>query len=385
MDQRLEELKLLKPGTYFMMGNIACAEAALIGGCEFYAGYPITPSSEIAEHMSRRMPELGRHFIQMEDEIASIMAILGASAAGVKAMTATSGPGFSLMMESIGLAAMLELPCVIIDVQRAGPSTGIPTFVGQGDVMQARWGSHGDYEIVAYAPSSVQEFFDLTIEAFNTSEMLRIPVIVLSDEVVGHMYGKLTVPEYSKIKIVNRKRYTGPREGFLPYGSNEDLVPPFVAPGEGYRIHMTGLIHDEHGYPSLRMEDSRKLIERLVMKVRKNAKNLWRYEGYYIEDSDIILIAFGITARSALEAVKKAREEGIKAGLLKLLTIWPFPEEPVRLVSEYAKKIFVVEINMGQLIHPVREIARCPVIGINYPVGYVPLPEYILSSIKSSL
>ncbi|MEM2732295.1 MAG: 2-oxoacid:acceptor oxidoreductase subunit alpha, partial [Nitrososphaerota archaeon] len=207
MDQKLEELKLLKPGTYFMMGNIACAEAALIAGCEFYAGYPITPSNEIAEHMSRRMPELGRHFIQMEDEIASAVAILGASAAGVKAMTATSGPGFSLMMESIGLAAMLELPCVIVDVQRAGPSTGIPTFVGQGDVMQARWGSHGDYELVAYAPSSVQEFFDLTIEAFNTSELLRIPVIVLADEVVGHMYGKLVVPEYSKINIVNRKKY----------------------------------------------------------------------------------------------------------------------------------------------------------------------------------
>ncbi|MEM3953382.1 MAG: 2-oxoacid:acceptor oxidoreductase subunit alpha, partial [Nitrososphaerota archaeon] len=330
-------------GTYFMMGNIACAEAALIAGCEFYAGYPITPSNEIAEHMSRRMPELGRHFIQMEDEIASAVAILGASAAGVKAMTATSGPGFSLMMESIGLAAMLELPCVIVDVQRAGPSTGIPTFVGQGDVMQARWGSHGDYELVAYAPSSVQEFFDLTIEAFNTSELLRIPVIVLADEVVGHMYGKLVVPEYSKINIVNRKKYTGPREKYLPY-SCETLVPPFVAAGDGYRIHMTGLTHDERGYPSLEIDDSRKLIERLVMKVRKNAKNLWKYESYFMDDADVVVITFGVTARSSLEAVKRARAEGIKAGMLKLLTIWPFPEDPVRIAGEYAKRILVAEI-----------------------------------------
>lgn len=384
MDQKLEELKLLKPGTYFMMGNIACAEAALIAGCEFYAGYPITPSNEIAEHMSRRMPELGRHFIQMEDEIASAVAILGASAAGVKAMTATSGPGFSLMMESIGLAAMLELPCVIVDVQRAGPSTGIPTFVGQGDVMQARWGSHGDYELVAYAPSSVQEFFDLTIEAFNTSELLRIPVIVLADEVVGHMYGKLVVPEYSKINIVNRKKYTGPREKYLPY-SCETLVPPFVAAGDGYRIHMTGLTHDERGYPSLEIDDSRKLIERLVMKVRKNAKNLWKYESYFMDDAEVVVITFGVTARSSLEAVKRARAEGIKAGMLKLLTIWPFPEDPVRIAGEYAKRILVAEINMGQLIHPVKEVVRCPVVGINYPVGYAPPPEYILDGIRASV
>ncbi|MCS7126368.1 MAG: 2-oxoacid:acceptor oxidoreductase subunit alpha [Aigarchaeota archaeon] len=378
------ELKLLKPGTHFLMGNIACAEAALIAGCEFYAGYPITPSNEIAEHMSRRMPELGRHFIQMEDEIASAVAILGASAAGVKSMTATSGPGFSLMMESIGLSAMLELPCVIVDVQRAGPSTGIPTFVGQGDVMQSRWGSHGDYELVVYAPSSVQEFFDLTIEAFNTSEWLRIPTIVLSDEVVGHMYGRLEVPPYDKITIINRKKYEGRKEDYLPY-NYETLIPPFVAAGEGYRIHMTGLTHDERGYPSLEIEDSHKLLERLVMKVRKNAKNLWKYESYFIDDADIVVITFGITARASIEAVKRARKEGLKIGLLKLLTLWPFPEDPVKIASQYARRILVAEINMGQLIHPVREVAECPVASINYPVGYVPPPEYILDGIRAAV
>ncbi|MEM1583481.1 MAG: 2-oxoacid:acceptor oxidoreductase subunit alpha [Nitrososphaerota archaeon] len=378
------ELRLLKPGTYFMMGNIACAEAALIAGCEFYAGYPITPSNEIAEHMSRRMPQLGRHFIQMEDEIGSIVAVLGASAAGVKAMTATSGPGFSLMMETIGLSAMLELPCVIIDVQRAGPSTGIPTFVGQGDVMQARWGSHGDYELVVYAPSAVQEFFDLTIEAFNTSEWLRIPVVVLSDEVVGHMYGRLVVPEYDKIKIVNRKRYNGPKDQYLPY-SCEALVPPFVAAGDGYRIHMTGLTHDERGYPSLEIEDSHKLIDRLVMKVRKNSKHLWKYETLYADDADVVVVTFGITARSTEEAVKRARAEGLKVGMIKLLTLWPFPEDPVKIASQYARRLLVAEINMGQLIHPVREVAECPVAGINYPVGYAPPPEYILDGIRAAV
>lgn len=382
MTVALEELRLLKPGTYFMQGNIACAEAALIAGCRFFGGYPITPSNEIAHHMSRRLPQVGGHFIQMEDELGSIVAVLGASAAGVKAMTATSGPGFSLMMETIGLAAMLELPCVIVNVQRAGPSTGIPTLVGQGDVMQSRWGSHGDYELVVYAPASVQEFFDLTIEAFNTSEMLRIPVVVLSDEVVGHTHGKLVVPPYDKIKIVDRKRYTGPKEGFLPY-SNEQLVPPFVAAGDGYRIHMTGLTHDERGYPSLEMEVSQKLVERLVMKIRKNARNLWKYQEFFIDDADIVVIAFGVTARSAEEAVKMARKEGIKAGLMKLITLWPFPEEPVRTVSQYAKKIVVPEINMGQVIHMVREVAECPSIGVSYPVGYVPPPEYILDAVRA--
>lgn len=376
--------KLLEPGTYLMMGNIACAEAALIAGCGFYAGYPITPSSEIAEHMSRRMPELGRHFIQMEDEIASIMAVLGASAAGVKSMTATSGPGFSLMMESIGLSAMLELPCVIVDVQRAGPSTGIPTFVGQGEVMQSRWGSHGDYELVVYSPSSVQEYFDLTIEGFNTSEWLRIPVIILADEVIGHIYEKLEVPPHDKIVIINRKRYDGRKEDYVPY-SYQTLVPPFVGPGEGHRIHMTGLMHDEKGHPSLEMEDSQRLLERLVMKVRKNAKALWKYDGYFVDDADVVVVSFGVTARAAMEAVKRARREGLKAGLLKLKTLWPFPEEPVRTASQYARRMLVAEINMGQLIHPVREVAECPVEGINYPVGYTPPPEYILDGIRAAV
>ena len=248
--------KLLKPGVYFMEGNIACAEAALLAGCNFYAGYPITPSSEIMHHMALRMPEVGGVFVQMEDEIASIMAALGASAAGAKAMTATSGPGLSLMQESIGLAAMLEIPVVIVDVQRAGPSTGIPTLMGQGDIMQSRWGSHGDYEIVAYLPSNPQEFFDMTIEAFNTAEEYRIPVIVLSDKVVGQMYGRIRVPDPSELKIIERKRPEIPPDKFeeyLPYDSRY-LVPPFAAAGDGYRFHTTGLMHDERGYPNLSKE-----------------------------------------------------------------------------------------------------------------------------------
>ena len=379
--QTVVEERLLKPGVYFMQGNIACSEAALIAGCRFFAGYPITPSNEIAQHLSKRMPEVGGHFIQMEDEIASIMAVLGASAAGVKSMTATSGPGFSLMMESIGLAVMLELPCVIVNVQRGGPSTGIPTLVGQGDVMQSIWGSHGDYALVVYSPSSVQEFFDLALTSFNTSEQLRIPVILLADEVIGHMYGRVVIPEIDRIKLVNRRIYEGPKEGFLPY-SNSELVPPFVPSGAGYRIHMTGLTHDERGYPSLDKDVSERLLRRLIAKVEDNAEHLWKYKEMFLDDAEIVVISFGVTARSAEKAVRMAREERVKAGFLGLLTLWPFPEKIVRKISEQCRKIMVAEINMGQLIHPVREVSECPVIGVNYPVGYVPPPQYILDSIR---
>lgn len=379
--------KLLKPGVYFMEGNIACAEAALIAGCRFYAGYPITPSSEIMHHMARRMPEVGGVFVQMEDEIASIMTALGASAAGVKSMTATSGPGLSLMQESIGLAAMLELPVVIVDVQRAGPSTGIPTLMGQGDVMQCKWGSHGDYEIVAYLPSNPQEFFDMTIEAFNTAEQLRIPVFVLADKVVGQMYGKVRVPDHSEIKIVERTKPNIPpskfRE-FLPYDSKY-LVPPFAAAGDGYRIHMTGLMHDERGYPNLTKEASWKLVTRLVRKVRENAKKIAKWDEIDVDDSKIIVIAYGSVSGSAKKAVRMCREKGIKVGLFRPRTAWPFPTWRIEELDSknYIDAFIVIEVNMGQIYHIVKGyIKNAKVIHIPYAPGYLPEPEYILTQIE---
>jgi 2-oxoglutarate ferredoxin oxidoreductase subunit alpha len=275
-------------GVHFMHGDHACAEGAIAAGCRFFAGYPITPSTEIAERMAQRLPEVGGVFIQMEDEIASIMAVLGASAAGARAMTATSGPGFSLMMESVGLAAMLEIPCVIVDVQRGSPSTGLPTLPGQADVMQARWGSHGDYEIAAYAPWSPQEMFDLTVLAFNVADRFRIPVMVMADEVVGHMVERVVIPPEDQIPRWERKRPRYPAgNGFKPFlVEDEDLVPPMVHAGEGYRVHFTGLTHDERGYPDMSAETHHRLVTRLVEKVRRNAHQMIRYDTYALEDAE---------------------------------------------------------------------------------------------------
>ncbi|MEM0457078.1 MAG: 2-oxoacid:acceptor oxidoreductase subunit alpha [Nitrososphaerota archaeon] len=374
---------LIPPGKYFMQGNVACVEAALIAGCRFFAGYPITPSSEILQWMSYRLPQVGGHFIQMEDEIASIMAVLGASNAGVKSMTATSGPGFSLMQEGIGFGMMTETPCVIVNVQRGGPSTGIPTLVGQGDVMQARWGSHGDYEAIVYAPNNVQEMFDLTIKAFNASEEYRQPVVLLADQVISHMYGSLTVPPHDEIKIVNRKLPCVPPNipDFKPFDAKYE-VPPMALAGMGYRVHVTGLTHDERGYPYYTHEVSTWCVKHLVSKVRNNAKKIWEVEHFMLEDADIVLISYGITSRSSYQAVKIARSEGIKAGMLRLITLWPFPDEIVKKVSEQAKVIVVPEINMGQIIHPVREVAECLVVGLSWAPGAVPTPDVILDTIR---
>jgi 2-oxoglutarate ferredoxin oxidoreductase subunit alpha len=346
-------------GVHFMSGDIACAEGAIAAGCRFFAGYPITPATEIAEHIAARMPKLGGIYIQMEDEIASMAAVIGASYAGLKAMTATSGPGFSLMQENIGLAAMTEAPCVIVDVMRGGPSTGQPTLPGQQDVMQAKWGSHGDYEIIALAPSSVQEMFDLTIEAFNLAETYRVPTLVMADEVVAHMWERVVIPPVEKIKIVNRKRPNMPPDKYMPFMPDDDLVPPMACFGEGFRFHATGLTHDEYGYPRTQSSEAQtRLVQRLCDKIRKNADKIIRVEEQMLDDAEIVVFAYGIVARAALSAVRKAREQGIKAGLLRPITLWPFPEKHVARAAERAKAIIVPEMNRGQMVREVERAAK---------------------------
>ena len=346
-------------GVHFMSGDIACAEGAIAAGCKFFAGYPITPATEIAEHMALRMPEIGGIYLQMEDEIASMAAVIGASYTGLKAMTATSGPGFSLMQENIGLATMTEAPCVIVNVMRGGPSTGQPTMPGQQDVMQARWGSHGDYEIIALTPSYVQEMFDLIVEAFNLSETYRVPTILLADEVIAHMWGKVVIPPPERIKVVNRKKPNVPPEKYLPFMPDDDLVPPMACFGEGFRFHATGLTHDEHGYPQTQSSKAQtKLVRRLCDKIRKNADKIIRVEEIMLEDADVVVITYGIVARAALSAVRRARENGIKAGLLRLITLWPFPERHVAKIAEQVNMIIVPEMNCGQMVREVERAAK---------------------------
>lgn len=374
----------LLTGAHFMNGDVACAEGAIAAGCRFFAGYPITPATEIAEHLSQRMPEFGGIYIQMEDEIASMAAVLGASYAGLKAMTATSGPGFSLMQENIGLAVMTETPCVIVDIMRGGPSTGQPTLPGQQDVMQARWGSHGDYATVALAPSSVQEMFDLTLEAFNLAETYRVPAMLLGDEIVAHMYEKLVIPPPDKLRSVNRKRPNVPREEYMPFKPDEDLVPPMACFGEGYHFHATGLTHDERGYPQTSSSEAQqKLVTRLCNKIRQNEDKIIRVEETMLDDADVAVVAYGIVARSALSAVRKAREEGIKAGLLRLITLWPFPEKRVAQLAEQTKAIVVPEMNCGQMVLEVERKAKETPVAFLSKLGEEPhTPLEILEEIR---
>ena len=374
-------------GAHFMNGDVACAEGAIAAGCRFFAGYPITPATEIAEHLSQRMPEIGGIYIQMEDEIGSIAAVIGASYTGLKAMTATSGPGFSLMQENIGLAVMTEAPCVIVDVMRGGPSTGQPTLPGQQDVMQAKWGSHGDYEIIALAPSSVQEMFDLTVEAFNLSETYRVPTILLADEIVAHMWEKVVISPAEKMKIVNRKKPNVPPEKYMPFMPDDDLVPPMACFGEGFSFHASGLTHDEHGYPQTQSSEvQQKLVRRLCDKIRKNADKIIRVEEVMLEDANVVVVAYGIVARAALSAVRKAREEGIKAWLLRPITLWPFPEKDVAKIAKQAKAIVVAEMNCGQLVREVERSAKeTPVVFLS-KLGEDPhTPMEILEAIRRNI
>ena len=371
-------------GKFFMNGDEACAEGAISAGCRFFAGYPITPASEVAERMSERLPQVDGVFIQMEDEIASMNAVLGASWAGVKAMTATSGPGFSLMMENLGLGVMLETPCVVVNVQRAGPSTGLPTLVAQGDMMQARWGSHGHYEIIALVPSSPQEMFDLTVMAFNLSERYRTPVLLMADEVVGHMSEKVVIPSINPEDLVTRPRPKGTSEQYLPYDSSEGLVPPMAIAGEGYRFHVTGLTHDEKGYPAMTAEAQDRLVRRLVDKIRLNEKDIINYEEVNVKDAEVIVVSYGISARIARYAVQQARDEGIKVGLLRLITVWPFAEDRIRKLAPKVRAFVVPEINYGQIV---REVERCAAGKartrlVPHMGGGVHLPETILEAIR---
>ena len=373
-------------GEFFINGDVACAEGAISAGCRFFAGYPITPATEVAERMSARLPQVGGIYIQMEDELASMNAVLGASWAGVKAMTSTSGPGFSLMMENLGLGVMLETPCVLVNIQRAGPSTGLPTLVGQQDMMQARWGSHGSYEIIALVPISPQDIFDLTITAFDLSEKYRVPVLIMSDEVVGHMSEKVVIPHVAPESLLNRRRPEVPPEEYLPYKTDVGLVPPMAVAGEGYRFHVTGLTHDERGYPVMTADAQDRLIRRLVDKIRLNRDDIIRYKETQVEDADIIVCAYGITTRIAQFAVKMARDEGIRAGLLQLITVWPFAEERIRELSLQAKAFVVPEINYGQIVLEVERCAggKARTMLVPHMGGGVHLPETILEAIREA-
>jgi len=343
-------------GEFFMQGDIACAEGALSAGCRFFGGYPITPASEIAERMAYRLPLLNGVFIQFEDEIASMAGILGASWAGAKSMTATSGPGVSLMLENIGLGMMMEVPCVMVNVQRGSPSTGLPTSWGQSDMMQARWGSHGDYGSISLCPKSPQEFFDLTIVAFNYAEKYRLPVFILSDAIVGHMTEKVVIPPIEEIETVERKYTQKKPEDYLPYEVGSDLIPEFAKAGDGYRYHTTGLTHDERGYPVMTEECQKKCVTRLVEKIRKHSDEIIMLEERDIDDADVIVVAYGITARTVIPAIKMAKKKGIKVGLLRLITVWPFPEKRIRELSQKVKGFVVPEINLGQIV---LEVERC--------------------------
>ncbi len=369
-------------GVHFLNGDEAIAEAAIAAGCRFFAAYPITPQSELAERMARRLPQVGGVFIQMEDELGAMAAVVGAAWGGVKAMTATSGPGFSLMMENIGLAVMTETPCVVVNVQRGDPSTGLPTLVGQGDMMQARWGSHGHYEIIALSPWSPQEAFDLTVRAFALSERFRVPVLIMTDEVVGHMYERVDIPE--EVPIAPRREPKVPPEEFLPYKPEEDLVPPMACAGEGYRIHVTGLTHDERGYPDMSPEAHDRLVRRLVEKIVRYREEFTTWEEIMLDDAEVAVVAYGIEARVAMGAVELARKKGIRAGLLKLITIWPFPDEVLRKLAERVGGIVVVEINLGQIYREVERASqgKIPLRGVFHAGGRIHTPQEVLRGIE---
>jgi len=376
--------KAVLTGTHFINGDQACCEGALAAGCRFFAGYPITPATEIAESISRRLPELGGIYIQMEDEIASMAAILGASWGGVKSMTSTSGPGFSLMMENIGLGICTETPCVICNVQRAGPSTGLPTLVAQGDMMQARWGSHGHYEIIALSPASPQEMFDFTIRAFNLSEQFRLPVIILADEVIGHMNERVVIPSEEDIEIIDRRKPTVSREEYHPYKADADGIAPMANCGDGYRIHVTGLTHDERGYPAMDAKAQENMVKRLVGKILNNRDKIISTKNLFLDDAEVVVVSYGISARSAMQAVRDARKEGIKAGLIKLETIWPFPEELIRSIAPQVRALIMPEINGGQMVLELERAAcgACPVTLVSNYGGAIIHPGLILSAIN---
>lgn len=368
----------------FMHGNEAAAEGAIAAGCRFYGGYPITPSSEIAEILSGRLPKVGGVFIQMEDEIASIAAVIGASLGGLKSATATSGPGFSLMQENLGFAVVGEIPCVIINVQRVGPSTGLPTKASQGDVMQARWGTHGDHPIIALSPSSAQEAFELTVRAFNLAEQFRTPVILLMDAIVARLREKVEIPDPESLTIIDRPAPTVSPEEYKPFVYNQGEVAPLAAFGSGYRFHVTGLLHDEAGYPTEDPEVVNRWWAHITSKINNHLDEILDWEEVELDDAEVALVAYGGTARAAAHAVTLARQQGIKLGLLKLLTIWPFAEAVVDQLADQVNRIIVPELNLGQIRFEVERISRgrASVEGINRADGLQITPEQILATVR---
>jgi len=373
-------------GSHFLDGDQACCEGALAAGCRFVAGYPITPSTAVVERFAARIPKVGGIFIQMEDEIASSIAITGAAWAGKKVMTVTSGPGLSLMMEHLGLAVCTETPCVFVDVQRGGPSTGLPTLPGQADMMQARWGSHGDYEVIALAPDSPQECFSMMIDAFNLSEKYRVPVLFMMDECIGHMIEKVVIPPSKEIEIYPRRYTNLSPEEYLMFKPGPDLVPEMVKAGDGYRFHLAGLTHDYKGYPAVNADTQEQMVRRLVDKINKNVDDIIDYTEKDVEDAEIVVLSYGISSRIANHAVSEARKSGIKVGSLRLNVVWPFPEERIRQLAKQAKALIMVEINLGQVYY---EMERCAAgnaetILIGHAGGTVHKPEQIMKVIEEA-
>jgi len=370
-------------GVHFLDGDHACCEGTLAAGARFSAGYPITPSTEVVERFALRIPTVGGIFIQMEDELAASIAIQGAVWGGAKAFTVTSGPGYSLMMEHIGYAAMTETPCVFVNVQRGGPSTGLPTLPAQADMMQARWGSHGDYGIIALCPNSPQECFNLTITAFNLAEEFRVPVMMMLDECVGHMTEKVTIPAAEKIEITPRRFTKQPASEYRPFKPTEDLVPEMVQAGDGYRFHVTGLTHDERGYPSMNVEVQDSLVRRLQEKLKPLANGRALFEAEDLEGAEVVVVSYGITSRVAQRALQMARERGIRAGKFRLIQAWPFPEQHIRDLAARVNAFVVPELNLGQMVHEVERAAggQAKVIPVSHAGGGVHQPEAILKAI----
>lgn len=373
------------PLARLMQGNEAIAEGALAAGARFYAGYPITPSTEIAEILAEKLPLAGGAFIQMEDEIASMAAVIGASLTGAKSLTATSGPGFSLKQENIGFAVMAEVPCVVVNVQRFGPSTGIPTAPAQGDMMQARWGTHGDHPVIALCPASVQESYVLTVRAFNLAEQYRMPVFLLTDEVIGHLRERVLLPDPAELPVADRKKPPAGLPTYAPYRPDGDGVPPMANFCEGYRYHVTGLVHDESGAPSTSPDVAESLINRLNNKVLEHLDEICLNESWLTQDAEVVVFAYGAVARSARAAVREARAAGLKAGLFRPITIWPFPEKEVAALSRQVRAILVPEMNLGQMLGEVERAARCgaKVTGLNRVNGELITPAEVLAALKS--
>ena len=374
-------------GAHYLDGNHACAEGGIAAGCKFFGGYPITPSTEIAERVSRRFPLIGGVFIQMEDELASMNAILGASWGGVKSMTCTSGPGFSLMMENFGLGIMLETPCVLVNVQRGGPSTGLPTLPGQADMMQARWGSHGDYEVIALAPDSPQESFELVIHAFNLSEKYRMPVFVMTDECVGHMTEKVIIPPAEEIELIER-RYTDKKPGEAwPFERTENGITPMLPVGKGYKFHVTGLTHDYKGYPVINAEAQQENVRHLIDKVIRHVDDIIWLEEKDVEGAEVVVFAYGISSRVMQPAITRAKKDGIKIGQIKMVTVWPFPEKRVRELAGKVKALIMVELNYGQVFLEMDRCAagKCRTRLVGHAGGTVHNPDDIYNAIKESV